>query len=409
MIERQVGQLVRLVDDLLDVSRITANKMMLRREPHELARLMATAVESIMPLATAAEHTLDVELPPTPVLVDGDGARLVQVFANVLNNAVKFTPPGGHIWFTAEGQSDEVVVRIRDTGIGIAADVLPRVFDMFHQAEPILERSTGGLGIGLTLARRLVEMHEGRIDIRSPGAGQGTEVEIRLPTTPVRRDTRWRRNRRRSRPTRSLRVLIVEDNLDAAEMLDVAVSQLGHATRLAHDGAAAISIATAVRARRDPPGHRPAGNERLCGRASVAGTAGVRSRAYRRRHRLGAGRGSSKSARRRVRQPLHQASFAGRAGRASCDDPAEHAIRTRVDTGAANDPRRLRPRFGEGGGLTAPLLPEPQGNHPAILLRTNSVVLTGCRLGRCVTATHSSRPIGVNTITSLSGAPGMER
>ena len=177
VIERQVRQLVRLVDDLLDVSRITANKIQLRREPHELARLMETAVESIMPLATAAEQTLDVGLPSTPIHVYGDGTRLVQIFANVLNNAVKFTPRGGRIWFTADQQSDEAVVRIRDTGIGIAADALPRVFDMFQQAEPTLERSAGGLGIGLTLARRLVEMHEGRIEIRSPGQGQGTEVE----------------------------------------------------------------------------------------------------------------------------------------------------------------------------------------------------------------------------------------
>ena len=125
VIERQVRQLVRLVDDLLDVSRITANKIQLRREPHELARLMETAVESIMPLATAAEQTLDVGLPSTPIYVYGDGTRLVQIFANVLNNAVKFTPRGGQIWFTAEQQSDEAVVRIRDTGIGIAPDVLP--------------------------------------------------------------------------------------------------------------------------------------------------------------------------------------------------------------------------------------------------------------------------------------------
>ena len=121
VIERQVRQLVRLVDDLLDVSRITANKIQLRREPHELARLMETAVESIMPLATAAEQTLDVSLPSTPIHVYGDGTRLVQIFANILNNAVKFTPRGGQIWFTADQQADEAVVRIRDTGIGIAA------------------------------------------------------------------------------------------------------------------------------------------------------------------------------------------------------------------------------------------------------------------------------------------------
>ena len=243
VIDRQVGQLVRLVDDLLDVSRITTGKMVLRRESQELARLMTTAIESIMPLVTAADHALTVELPVTPSSVDGDGARLVQVFSNVLNNAVKFTPRGGHIWFTAEQQANEAVVRIRDTGMGIAADVLPRVFDMFQQAEPILERSAGGLGIGLTLARRLVEMHDGRIEISSPGPGQGTEVEIHLPTTAMVDAHATEANRLSVTAARSLRVLIVEDNPDAADMLDVAVSQLGHTTRLAHDGATAITLA----------------------------------------------------------------------------------------------------------------------------------------------------------------------
>ncbi len=243
VIERQVGQLVRIVDDLLDVSRITTNKIQLRREPHSLARLMTTAVESITPLARAADHIMEVDLPSTSVRVDGEATRLVQVFANILNNAVKFTPRGGHIWFTADQQSNEAVVRIRDNGIGIAPDVLPRVFDMFQQAEPILERSNGGLGIGLTLARRLVEMHDGRIDIRSRGSGQGSDVEIRLPiTTPMDMEV-VEGNRPTFTATRSLRVLIVEDNPDAAEMLHVAVSGLGHTTRLAHDGATAITVA----------------------------------------------------------------------------------------------------------------------------------------------------------------------
>src|SRR5690349_16768540 len=134
VIDRQVRQLVRLVDDLLDVSRITANKIQLRREPHDLGRLMATAAESIMPLAAAAGQQLEVRMPGNPVRIDGDGARLVQIFANVLNNAVKFTPRGGHISFAAEDEVAEAVVRIRDTGIGIAPGVLPRVFDMFQQA-----------------------------------------------------------------------------------------------------------------------------------------------------------------------------------------------------------------------------------------------------------------------------------
>jgi signal transduction histidine kinase/ActR/RegA family two-component response regulator len=248
VIDRQVGQLVRLVDDLLDVSRITANKIQLQPESLDLATLMATAVESITALAAAAGHTVEVELPSAPVRVNADGARLVQVFANVLNNAVKFTPPGGHIWFTAEERSNTAIVRIRDNGTGIAPDVLPRVFDMFHQAEPVLERSTSGLGIGLTLARRLVEMHEGRIKISSPGTGQGTEVEIHLPAHRSPKGEGGRAHRSAEREGgRNLRVLIVEDNLDSAEMLELAVSNLGHLTRMAHDGAAGITAAKQFR------------------------------------------------------------------------------------------------------------------------------------------------------------------
>jgi signal transduction histidine kinase/ActR/RegA family two-component response regulator len=244
VIERQVRQLVRLVDDLLDVSRITANKIQLRREPLDLARLMETAAESITPLATASGHTIDVQLPARAIWIDGDGARLVQVFANVLNNAVKFTPRDGNIWFTADRQSDVATVRIRDTGVGIAAEVLTSVFDMFHQAEPALDRPSGGLGIGLTLARRLVEMHGGEIEIRSPGVGAGTEVEIRLPTRTAPAATAMAGDQPPVAPTRHLRVLIVEDNVDAAEMLELAVTHLGHLTRVAHDGASAVTAAT---------------------------------------------------------------------------------------------------------------------------------------------------------------------
>ena len=238
---------MRLVDDLLDVSRITANKIQLRREPHDLARLMETAVESIMPLANAAGHTLDVSVPPAPIYVTGDSTRLVQIFANVLNNAVKFTPRGGRISFRAYEQSGKAVVRIGDTGVGIGPDLLPRVFDMFRQAEPSLERSSGGLGIGLTLARRLVEMHDGRIEIRSAGAGQGTDVEIHLPrvvATAAPAATAPADSQPPAAPRHQLRVLIVEDNLDAAEMLEMAVSRLGHVTRVAHDGGTAVSSAS---------------------------------------------------------------------------------------------------------------------------------------------------------------------
>jgi len=204
---------------------------------------MTTAAESIMPLAVAADQQLDVRMPPTPIWVDGDGARLVQIFANVLSNAVKFTPRGGQIWFSAESQSAEALVRIRDTGIGIAADVLPRVFDMFQQAEPILERSAGGLGIGLTLARRLVEMHDGRIAVTSAGPGQGTQVEIRLPMTLSPAGPVQLVEPPSVAEGRKLRVLIVEDNVDAAEMLDLLISELGHLTKVAHDGSRAITAA----------------------------------------------------------------------------------------------------------------------------------------------------------------------
>jgi signal transduction histidine kinase len=326
VIDRQVRQLVLLVDDLLDVSRITANKIHLRREPLELGRLMATAVESIMPLATAANHQLDVRMPSTPIRVDGDGARLAQIFANVLNNAVKFTPRGGQIWFTAEQQSTEAVVCIRDTGIGIAPDVLPRVFDMFQQAEPILERSVGGLGIGLTLARRLVEMHEGRIAISSQGLGQGTEVEIRLPIAPEQAAKASAAAPSTVAARRNLRVLIVEDNLDTAEMMDLAVSQLGHVTKVAHDGATAIALATqfapdlvfldiglpvmngytVVRALRKLPEFN---------NVYIAAVNG-----------MGPGRGSSESGRSWVRQSLHQAALSGDADRSSRHGRAPLAV-----------------------------------------------------------------------------------
>jgi signal transduction histidine kinase/CheY-like chemotaxis protein len=243
VMDRQVGQLVRLVDDLLDVSRITADKIQLRREPIDLAPIVATAAESIAPLVVEADQTLDVRLPSTPVWIDGDATRLVQVLVNILNNASKFTPPGGRISLTAERELESVVLRVRDTGVGIGAGVLPRVFDMFHQEEPSLDRPTGGLGIGLTLARRLVEMHDGQIDIRSAGTSQGTEVEIRLPTTAAPAASAVARDASPPAAPHSLRVLIVEDNRDAAEMLQLLVSLSGHATLVAHDGAAALTSA----------------------------------------------------------------------------------------------------------------------------------------------------------------------
>jgi PAS domain S-box-containing protein len=245
VIERQMTQLVRLVDDLLDASRMTTNKIRLRREPVRLADLMKMAVEGATPLASAAEHHLDVALPPATVWINGDAARLVQAFSNLLNNSVKFTPRGGQISFTADVQGNEAVVRVRDTGIGIAPEALPHLFEMFHQEGNILERSTGGLGVGLTLARKLIEMHDGRIEVLSDGIGKGTEVKINLPTTAAQHV-----EPRKAEPAtpglgRPLRVEIVDDNVDAAEMLGRFVSGLGHTTKLAHDGPSALDVAEA--------------------------------------------------------------------------------------------------------------------------------------------------------------------
>ena len=247
VIERQFGQLVRLLDDLLDVSRITANKIQLRRESLDLAPLMATAVESIAALAAAAGHTVDVQLPSAPVRVNADGARLVQVFANVLNNALKLCLLANTSGSLPKQHSDTALVRIRDTGMGITPDVLPLVFDMFHQAEPVPERSTSGLGIGLTLARRLVEMHEGHISYQQSGHRPGSGGRIRLPMTAVPAASAVPTEPPPGDAKAQSSRFIVEDNLDAAKMLELAVSHLGHVTRLAHDGAAAITAATQFR------------------------------------------------------------------------------------------------------------------------------------------------------------------
>jgi signal transduction histidine kinase/AmiR/NasT family two-component response regulator len=249
VIRRQVAQLTRLVDDLLDVSRISRGKITLRRQRVDLGRALTTAVESVRPAVEAAGHDLTMSLPPQPVSVDGDPARLAQVFGNLLNNAAKYTDPGGRIRVTAEQRDDEVVVSVRDTGIGLAAEHLSRVFDMFSQAAPALERSQGGLGIGLSLVRTLVEMHGGRVEAHSEGVGRGSEFVVRLPlaagaVVPAG-DDGPRTNGNGHRPAR--RILVADDNVDAAESLAMMLSIMGHTVRTAHDGAAAVELADQFR------------------------------------------------------------------------------------------------------------------------------------------------------------------
>jgi PAS domain S-box-containing protein len=247
VMERQVHNLVRLIDDLMDVSRISRGKIELRKERLNLATIVQSAVEISGAQVHAARHELTVTLPSEPLWVHADHARLAQVVANLLNNAAKYTEPGGRIGLTAERHGDQAAIHVRDTGIGVPAEMLPHLFDMFVQVTSSLERSQGGLGIGLTLVRRLVEMHGGTVEAHSAGAGQGSEFVVRLPLAPEPV------NRSEAAPpvptqpppggSSGLRILVVDDNRDSAESLGMLLKLLGHEVRMAHNGPAALESA----------------------------------------------------------------------------------------------------------------------------------------------------------------------
>jgi PAS domain S-box-containing protein len=243
---RQLQQLVRLTDDLLDVSRITTNRLDLRRERIDLRTVLASAIETTQPLVDAAEHTLTIVLPQEPLWVDADLTRLAQAFANLLNNAVKYTDRGGRVTVSAAANGGEAGVHVTDSGIGIEPELMPRIFDMFMQLEGSSDRVQSGLGIGLTLARRLVELHQGRIEAVSEGPGRGTTFTVRLPlaAAPLERPQVPAAVRR---TVPACRVLIAEDIPDAAEMLRLMIESLGHEVRVAADGVQAVSIATEFR------------------------------------------------------------------------------------------------------------------------------------------------------------------
>jgi two-component system, chemotaxis family, CheB/CheR fusion protein len=254
MMERQLSQMVRLVDDLLDVSRISRGKIQLRRGPIELASAVNHAVEASRPLMESKGIELSVLLPPHPIYVNADPIRLAQVVGNLLSNACKFTGDGGRIWLTIELANtgdlspEGVLIRVRDTGIGIPSEQLDRIFDMFMQGDTSLERAASGLGIGLTLAKNLVELHEGTLEAYSAGTGQGSEFVVRLPVLseapkpaqpdPVLAETK-------TAPTR--RILIVDDNEDSAESLTMLLNLAGHKTHTAYDGLDAIEMAATFR------------------------------------------------------------------------------------------------------------------------------------------------------------------
>jgi PAS domain S-box-containing protein len=249
MMERQVGQMVRLVDDLLDISRITRGKLQLRKERVELADVLNTAVETARPLVEASGHELTVTLPPHPVQVQADPVRLAQVFANLLNNAAKYTEKAGHIWLTAEYRGGEAVVSVRDTGIGIAPEHLPNIFRLFSQVGTALERSQGGLGIGLSLVRGLVELHGGAIKARSGGPGRGSEFTVHLPIVdePAETPREPTPGGEQVRSGGKLRILVVDDLRDAADSMAMMLRTLGHETSTAYDGLEAVQTAAAFR------------------------------------------------------------------------------------------------------------------------------------------------------------------
>jgi PAS domain S-box-containing protein len=252
MMERQVRQMVRLIDDLLDVSRITRRQIVLRRAPVPIATVLQHAVETSLPLIEEAGHTLELDVPGEPIVVDADETRLAQVFANLLNNAAKFTSPGGRIRVTARRDGPDVVVSVADNGAGIPREVLPRIFDLFSQANPSFERAHGGLGIGLTIVKELVEMHDGRVEVRSEGPGFGSVFTVRMPMRPGPPEPPPEppaapEAQHPAPPGVPRKVLVADDNPDSAASLTELLRMLGHDVRVAHDGAEAVETAEAFR------------------------------------------------------------------------------------------------------------------------------------------------------------------
>jgi PAS domain S-box-containing protein len=243
IMSRQLQQMTRLVDDLLDVSRITHGKVELRKSPILLADAVGNAVETVMPKAQDSGHELVVHLPGEPVWVDADPVRLSQVFANLLSNSVKYTPRSGHIQVDAEATAHEVIIRVRDSGIGIPDSQLPRIFDMFMQVDNSIERAHGGLGIGLTLVKNLVQLHGGSIEAKSDGINQGSEFMVRLPRVPPPAAESELPLTPVKTPTRRLKVLVVDDSPAVAKTLGWMVELLGHEVRVANDGVSAVIMA----------------------------------------------------------------------------------------------------------------------------------------------------------------------
>jgi PAS domain S-box-containing protein len=245
MMERQSNHMVRLIDDLLDVSRITRGKLELRRCPVELSEVVRNAVDAARPTIEDARHRLTVSLPERPVLLYADPNRLTQVVSNLLNNAAKYTPAGGRIELAAGEGTGQVVITVSDSGVGISPDVRESIFDMFTQVRGDLESGHKGLGIGLTLVKRLVELHGGTVDVESDGKNQGSRFRVRLPSMPQSSSPKPSADHATHNPRAATRqrVLVVDDNSDALKTLSMLVKLMGHEVCEAHDGVAAVALA----------------------------------------------------------------------------------------------------------------------------------------------------------------------
>lgn len=245
VMERQVEQMVRLIDDLLDIARINRGKMTLRRAPLDLVEVLQNAIDASRPLIDSMSHTLQTSIPKEKIPVFGDMTRLTQVFQNLLNNAAKYTEPHGQISLTALVQQDEVLVQVSDNGIGIPEAVQSEIFEMFTQVDRSLERTRGGLGIGLTLVHTLVQLHGGSIAVSSSGvAGEGSQFIVRLPLSDIVEESTSPHDRHDPIEKSQQRVVVVDDNVDSAESLGRLLELMGHEVRLAHDGLTALDLIT---------------------------------------------------------------------------------------------------------------------------------------------------------------------
>jgi CheY-like chemotaxis protein len=247
MMERQIHVMSRLLDDLLDISRLSRDRLDLQMTRVDLAEVVASAVETSRPLLDGLGHRLVIALPPDPIVLDADAVRLEQVLANLLNNAARYTPTGGRIEISARREGTTAVVSVSDNGVGITAEEMPRLFEIFAQAKPALERASGGLGIGLSLARGLVERHGGTVEARSGGAGQGSEFVVRLPVSHESVAVSGTAPPEIAAPVRRLTVLVVDDLRDSADSLAEFIRAMGHVVHTSYDGDSALATAREVR------------------------------------------------------------------------------------------------------------------------------------------------------------------